>query len=200
VVSRRAWFTPALVAVLATAAGGTVALAGTDVAVVAHLRAHGAVSLTGLVFVAWGTGSMLGGVFYGGLRRDVPPFWLLLGLGLLTVPVGLAGGPFTLLATILPAAVLCAPVIAATAEGISRLVPEAARGEAMGWHGSALQVGSAMGAPLAGVAIDAVGPWAGFAAVGALAAVIALAGLLVTRAGRRMIGGIRGPGAAVARL
>jgi predicted MFS family arabinose efflux permease len=185
--SRSAWFDLRLVAVLGVAIGATVVLAGTDVAVVAHLREHGGVTLTGLVFVAWGVGSMIGGLVYGSAHRELSPFWLLLALGVLTVPVGLAPGPFTLMITILPAAALCAPVIAATVEGVSQLVPESARGEAMGWHGSALQIGSALGAPLAGVAMDTDGAWAGFAAAGAAGTVLAVLGLLSRKArgGRR---------------
>lgn len=181
---RAAWFGPRLVAVLGVAVGATVVLAGTDVAVVAHLREHGAVTMTGLIFGAWGVGSMVGGLVYGGMHRELSPFWLLLLLGLLTVPVGLAPGPYALMLTILPAAALCAPVIAATAEGVSRLVPEQARGEAMGWHGSALQLGAALGAPLAGVALDAAAAPAGFAAVGVAGALLAGTGLLLTRTRR----------------
>lgn len=192
---RSAWFRPALMAVLGVAGGATVVLAGTDVAVVAHLRESGDLTLTGLIFTAWGIGSMIGGLVYGGVHREPSPFWLLLLLGLLTVPVGLAPGPYALMLTIIPAAVLCAPVIAATAEGVSRLVPEEARGEAMGWHASALQVGSAAGAPLAGVAMDASAAWAGFAAVGAAGAALAVSGLLVTTAWR----GQRGRAATAAR-
>jgi predicted MFS family arabinose efflux permease len=180
-VQRSAWFTPRLLAVLAVAVGATVVLAGTDVSIVAHLRAHGAVSMAGLIFGAWGAGSILGGVVYGSLRRQLSPFGMLLALALLTVPVGLATGPAVLMLTILPAAALCAPVITATIEGVSLLVPEQVRGEAMGWHGSALQAGSTLGAPLAGVAIDACGAAAGFAVVGATGAVIAATGLVVLR-------------------
>ena len=80
---------------------------------------------------------------------------------------------------ILPAGALCAPVITATAEEVTRRVPERVRGEAMGWHGSAMTVGIALGAPLAGSAIDATGPWAGFAGVGVVGAVLAVGGLAV---------------------
>ena len=170
------WFTPALAAVLAVAAGATVVLSGTDVAIVAHLREHGAAGFAGVVFGFWAAGSMVGGLVYGGARREVSPFVLLAALALLTVPVGLASGPSVLLLTILPAAALCAPVIATTAEGVSRLVPEAVRGEAMGWHASALQAGSAVGAPLAGFVMDARGAWSGFAAVGVVGAAIAALG------------------------
>jgi MFS family permease len=195
-LARPGWFTPALTAILAVAAGATVVLAGTDVAVVALLREHDAVRLTGLVFAGWGIGSMAGGLIYGGLRREVSPFGMLFALALLTVPVGLAPGPLMLMLTIVPAALLCAPVIAATAEGVSRLVPEAARGEAMGWHGSALQAGSAVGAPLAGVVMDAEGAWSGFAVAGCTGMVIAATGLLLVRTRRR---GVRQPGAVAVR-
>jgi hypothetical protein len=184
---RGEWFSPALIAVLAAAIGATVVLAGTDVAIVGHLRESGEVQLTGLIFVAWGIGSMPGGLVYGALPRELSPFLLLLALAVLTVPVGLAPGPLSLMLTILPAAALCAPVITSTIEAVSRLVPEQVRGEAMGWHGSALQAGSALGAPLAGTAMDATGSWAGFAAVGVGGAVIAVLGLGVLGARRGSI-------------
>jgi predicted MFS family arabinose efflux permease len=171
----RAFVSPGLVAALGAAAAATIVLAGTDVAVVAVLREHGAVTLTGLIFVFWGLGSMLGATVYGALRRPISPLVLLAGLAVLTVPVALAGSPWMLAALILPAGALCAPVVTATAEEVARRVPERVRGEAMGWHGSALTIGTAIGAPLAGASIDAVAPWAGFVVVGATG--LALAGL-----------------------
>lgn len=174
----------ALLAVLGAAAAATLVLAGTDVAIVAELRTHDALDLTGLVMVAWCGASLLGGLVYGAVPRSVPPLVLLLVLAGLTVPVGLATGPLVLCLAVLPAGALCAPLISSTAEAVARLVPERVRGEAMGWHGSALTAGSAAGAPIAGLAIDRVAPWAGFGAVGALGALLALAGLLLM-AGRR---------------
>lgn len=178
------WRTPALGAVLLAAAGATVVLAGTDVGVVAVLRATGDVGFTGVVFAFWGLGSITGALVYGALRRTVHPLWLLLALGLLTAPVGLATSPWVLALAIVPAGALCAPVISATSEAVARLVPERARGEAMGLQGSALTVGSAVGALGAGFVIDAVAPGAGFAAVGAAGAVIAGILLVVLRGGR----------------
>lgn len=174
-------FSPELVAVLGAATAAVVVLAGTDVGVVAHLREDGAVELTGLVFAAWGVGSIAGALVYGALRRPVSPLVLLLGLAAFTVPVGLAPTPVLLALAILPAGALCAPVITSTAEAVARLVPENARGEAMGWHGSALTVGSALGAPLAGAGIDAVAPWAGFAIVGVIGFLLALLGMGLQR-------------------
>jgi MFS family permease len=177
----RTWFSPGLAAVLAASAAGTVVLAGTDVGVVAVLRSHDAIGLTGLVFAAWGLASMLGAVVFGALRRPVSPLALLTVLAALTIPVGLAGGPWWLALAILPAGALCAPLITATAEEVARRVPERVRGEAMGWHGSSLTVGTALGAPVAGYAIDRLGAWAGFAAVGGVGLVLALAGFAAQR-------------------
>ena len=66
-----------------------------------------------------------------------------------------------LVLALLPAGALCAPTVAASADPVSRLVPSSARGEAMGSHGSSLTVGLALGAPLAGAAIDRGGPGLG---------------------------------------
>jgi MFS family permease len=57
----------------------------------------------------------------------------------------------------------------------------------MGWHGSAMTAGSAIGAPIAGFAIDHGGWQWGFVVVSALGVLIAVAGLLVSRrrSGRR---------------
>jgi MFS family permease len=179
------WLTsPALLAVLAAAMGATLVLAGTDVGVVAVLREAGAETLIGLVFVFWGIGSITGALIYGQLPRGVHPLWLLLALGALTIPVGLATTPWLLCALIVPAGALCAPVVSSTAEAVARLVPERSRGAAMGWHGSALTIGNAMGAPVAGAAIDGVAPWAGFAIVGAVGVVFATAALVTQRVRR----------------
>jgi MFS family permease len=190
----RSWFTPGLAAVLAASAAATLVLSGTDVGVVAVLRSHDAVTLTGVVFAAWSLGSMTGAAVYGSLRRPISPLVLLAGLALLTIPVGLAPSPWVLALAILPAGALCAPVITATAEEVTRRVPEHVLGEAMGWHGSAMTVGIALGAPLAGSAIDATGPWAGFAGVGVVGAVLAMGGLAVQHLlSRRLTAHVQAP-------
>lgn len=61
----------------------------------------------------------------------------------------------------------------------------------MGWHGSAMTLGSALGAPLAGLVMDRAGPGAGFLTVGLLEPPGGGAGL----AGRpRTPGALRGAG------
>ena len=185
------WASPALLVVLAATAGATLVLYGTDVGVISLLRDLDAVTRTGLVFACWGVGSITGALVLGQLRRAPHPLWLLLGLALSTAPVGLAHSVWQLCAAIFVAGALCAPVISSTAEAVARLVPEDRRGVAMGWHGSALTLGGAVGGPLAGASIDASGPWAGFVVVAAAGAVIAGLGLLVLAARRGR--GVRRP-------
>jgi predicted MFS family arabinose efflux permease len=175
----RDWLSMPLLAVFAATSAAAMVLAGTDVAVVAHLRETSDVGMAWLVFLAWGVSSMSGGLVYGAVRRPPSLFLLLLVLALLTVPVGLAPGPWGLALAMLPAGALCAPMLTATADTVSKLVPEDVRGEAMGWHGSSLTLGLAFGAPLAGAAIDGIGSWAGFAAVGVAGLVVAGFGLAV---------------------
>ena len=183
----RLWSQGPLLAVLGAALGATVVLAGTDVGIVAALREAHAIGMTGLVFGAWGVASITGALVYGAVTRPVHPMVLLLGLAVLTIPVGLATTPWALALAILPAGALCAPVISSTAEAVARLVPERSRGEAMGWHGSALTVGGAIGAPAAGAAIDAMGSVGGFALVGTVGAALAVAGLVVLQLRRRAL-------------
>ncbi len=170
-----------LALMVASAMAATVVLAGTDVAIVAFTQADQALSLTAVVFVTWGVGSIIGALVYGAMPRPIPVLWLLFLLGLLTIPIGLAPSTGWLALAILPAAAACAPVITATANAIAGLVPDQMLGEAMGWHGGALTAGTALGAPLAGVAMDAYGPWAGFAVVGVAGVVLALVGFTAVR-------------------
>ncbi|MFI6785505.1 MFS transporter [Micromonospora sp. NPDC050276] len=173
---RRQWLTPRLIGLLAGGAAGTLVIAGIDVSVVAVLRDAGQVEWTGVVLALWAACSLIGGFIYGALSRPVPSLVLALILGLVTIPVGLGSGQWWLLALmLLPAGAFTAPTVAATADAVSRLVPASVRGEAMGLHGSAMVVGVAIGAPLAGAAIDASAPAWGFVATGLLGALITLA-------------------------
>ncbi|KUL27280.1 MFS transporter [Actinoplanes awajinensis] len=175
-VARRDWLKPRFVAILAVTMAATLVLAGTDVSVVAVLRESGELGWSGLVMSLWALFSLIGGFAYGTVRRGVPPLVLFAPMALLTIPVGMGGSQWWLLALLLiPAGALCAPTITASSAAISNMIPAAARGEAMGLHNSALTVGVALGGPLAGLAIDSFGPKWGFAAVGIVGALVALA-------------------------
>jgi predicted MFS family arabinose efflux permease len=185
-VPRREWLSARLIAVLAVSVATTLVLAGTDVAIVATLTASGELHWTGMVLGLWAAVSLAGGFAYGAVRRPFSPLLLVGAMAALTVPVGLGGGSWWLLALLLvPAGALCAPSITATADAVSRMAPAAARGEAMGLHNSSLTVGVALGAPLTGAVMDATAPVWGFVAAGGISGLIALAVLPFVLRGRR---------------
>jgi predicted MFS family arabinose efflux permease len=57
----------------------------------------------------------------------------------------------------------------------------------MGWYGSALTAGVALGAPLAGLFIDGVGAGGGFVSVGAGGVLLCVAGLILQQRRRRAL-------------
>jgi len=182
---RRAWFRPQFLAMCAAAAASTIVLSGCDIAFVAALRAFDKVSLIGPVLALWGLGSVIGGLVYGMLHRSISAFLLLGGLSLATIPIALAPSVWPLAALGLVAGLLCAPTITATVDQLSRVVPDSARGEAIGWHGSAMTAGSALGAPVAGLAIDQWGWGGGFVSVSLVGVAVAVLGAGGTRTYRR---------------
>ncbi len=155
--------------------GGTMAtLIGTDLGIVAELRELDQVGAIGFTYGLWGLSSLLGGLIYGSLNRSIRPTYLLLALGLTTIPVGLGSEVWSLSLWVIPTGFLCAPTMTAAAEWIAKLVPEERRGEAMGWQGTAFTIGGAASSPVVGAAIDEVGAWGGFVVGGLIATVIAL--------------------------
>lgn len=185
-VNARSWLSSDAVAVLAAGLAATIVLTGTDVSVVAALRHMHHSAWIGAALALWGFGSAVGGVVYGAMHRTVSAFALLGLLSALTVPVALAPNPATLAALLIAAGLCCAPTITATVDSLSRVVPERVRGEAMGWHSSALTSGTAVGAPVAGVAIDRVGWPGGLLLPAAIGAAVAVLGV-VTTARRRAV-------------
>jgi MFS family permease len=189
----RSWFRLPFLAMCLAALATTLVLAGSDIGFVAAMRDFDAVAQIGLVLALWGLGSLVGGLVYGAMTRPVSAFWLLGGLALVTFPMALAGSPWGLALLGFVAGLLCAPTITATIDSASRIVPAEVRGEAMGWHGSFLTTGGAVGAPLAGLAIDRGGPAAGFVAVAAVGLLVAVSGLLTVRVRRGVRAGAGGP-------
>ncbi|MEV0615848.1 MFS transporter [Nonomuraea sp. NPDC050404] len=181
-VPRRQWITPGFLALLGTAAAATFVLLGTELAVVAAMDRAGQTAWVGLALAIWCVFSLVGGFVYGGLSRGLSPLTLIAAMGLFTIPVGLVGGgwPWMILA-LLPAGLLCAPALSATADVLSRWIPSGARGEAMGLHGTALLIGSAVSAPLAGAVIDGHGPEWAFVLAGAVGVAMVLVALPLWR-------------------
>ncbi|SDX42763.1 Predicted arabinose efflux permease, MFS family [Arthrobacter sp. yr096] len=185
VASNFTWFTVSVAALFAVAAGSGMVLSGSDVSIVGLLERGGHQNEIGIVFFFWCAASVVGGLIYGSMKRSISPMLLLLGMAALTIPMGFAQDTWTLAFLSLLPGLLCAPVLSASSEKVADLVDEERRGEAMGWYGSALTAGVALGAPLAGVFIDNVGPSAGFAAIGFAGVVLCVAGLALTSMRRR---------------
>lgn len=181
--ARLAWVSPSVVVVLLVCATCTVVLTGEDLGTVAALRAFGHPASIGWALALWGGGSAVGGIVYGALRRHPSSNVLLALLAASTAVVALTRTPVSFTVLLFVSGFFCAPTITATVDDLTRLVPARVRGEAMGWHGSALTLGGALGAPLVGSAIDRGGWPAGFAGAGLTGLVVAVVGLAVR--GRR---------------
>ena len=179
-VARSQWFRPQFIVICLGAAATTLVLGGSDIAIVAGLREFGAQASIGLVLAVWGFGSLVGGLVYGGVQKSVSAFWLLGGLAVASAPMALASGVPSLAVLSFVAGLFCAPTITATVDQVSRVVPAAARGEAMGWHGSFMTGGLALGAPMAGLAIDHRGWQAGFLVVAGIGLLVAVLGAAAT--------------------
>jgi len=181
----RDWLDAPVLMILALSVAATVILTGQDLGTVAALRSMHHTTSIGWVLALWGFGSALGGIVYGALHRHPPASVLLVLLGTAAAAVSMADGRLLFTALLFVSGLFCAPTITATIDDLSRSVPAAVRGEAMGWHGSALTLGSASGAPLVGWAIDHGGWQGGFQLAGFLGIGIALAGLAVQSVHRR---------------
>ncbi|WP_300677356.1 MFS transporter [Nocardioides sp.] len=175
----RSWLGPAAAAVLGMTLICTVTLTAADLATVAALRDWDRKGDIGWVLGLWGAGSGVGGLLYGAAKRPPGASTLLLLLAGTTALVALAPNFWTFVVLLILTGVFCAPTITATVDALSRMVPASIRGEAMGWHGSALTFGSAAGAPVIGLLIDHGGWSAGMGYTGVGAVVVALLALLV---------------------
>jgi len=181
----RSWISPPVVTLLLISATATIILTGEDLGTVAAMREMGHTSSIGWMLALWGFGSAVGGIVYGALSRHPSASVLLVLLAGTTVLVTLSEGRLLFSILLFVSGLFCAPTITATIDDLSRAVPARVRGEAMGWHGSALTLGGGIGAPIVGYAIDHGGWHRGFEVIGLLGFAIAVVGLLVPRVRRR---------------
>lgn len=63
---------------------------------------------------------------------------------------------------------------------------EKRRGEAMGWYGSAMTAGTALGSPVTGLFVDSIGPSYAFVGIGIMAAIVVFAALIAQQIRRRL--------------
>ncbi|GAA5228891.1 MFS transporter [Paeniglutamicibacter antarcticus] len=179
------WISASVIAVFIASSGAGLVLSGTEVGILSLLEEHQSEGQLGIVFLFWCGASLLGGLVYGSLSRRVSPIVLLLAMAVLTIPMAFATDTWSLALLSIPSGMLCAPVLSAASEWLTDLVAEKRRGEAMGWYGSALTGGTALGSPITGATVDGFGANAGFITVGVIGAVICAVALGAQQLRRR---------------
>lgn len=165
------WLLAALACVGATIGAGTVAFP-------ALAESLGSRTLGGWLLAASAFGSFFGGLGYGALppppnpRRRLIPLTALFALGFLPLafPVPL---PLAVLLSVL-SGVMLPPVLACAFLAVDELAPTGTVTEAFAWVVTAFQIGSALGAAVAGRVIRAYGAGPAFGAGVALACVAVL--------------------------
>lgn len=175
------WVNPGVTLLLIGTFSASLILVAEDLGTVAAMREFERTTLLGLVMAIWASGSLIGAIVYGALNRHPSAAVMLVLLGATTVLTAFAWGPISFTALLLLSGFFCAPSLTAALEAITSNVPSTVRGEVMGWHGSAITLGSAVGAPTAGYAIDLTGWQGGFLFGGGLGLLIAGAVWFTTR-------------------
>lgn len=185
--SKLAWVSLRVVGILAAVTGLGFTLAGTDLAVVAGLRSLERPDAIGWVLAGWGFTSAIAGLLYGALPRQIGVSWLLMGLGLLTIPVMGAPNVTVFALLLMVAGLFCAPSLVASVDELQQEVPPRFRGQAMGWQGTAMTIGNASAPPIVGAFMDARGWSSGFLVTGLTGVVIGAALLAITSLRRRRL-------------
>ncbi|MEV1281549.1 MFS transporter [Modestobacter sp. NPDC049651] len=160
------------------AAVGTI-LGTLEISLVAFADEVGHKALSGLLIAGLAAGSMASGIGWGTVHWRQPLRHRLVAvlavLTLLTVPLMLIDGYWLMLPFVVLAGVAVSPSLISSFTLAELLVPRAAVTEAFTWIGTALAVGVALGASLAGRIVDSVGANASFAVATAAAGIGAVA-------------------------
>jgi predicted MFS family arabinose efflux permease len=182
---RFSWVTPGVIAMLIMSAGAGMSLSGTEVGVVAFSEHAGDTSM-GLwwAYGVWSAASLVGGFLYGAQKRRYDPLGIITVMGIALIPAAFAPDMFWLGLLLVLSGFFVAPLMTAASERLTEQVVERHRGEAMGWYGSAMTAGTALGTPLVGVVIDTAGPQTAFLALAGVAIVTGL-GTIALRSARR---------------
>ena len=164
-----------------------VALSVIDLGMVAFARERGVAGAAGPLLALFATGSMLAGLAYGAREWRSPPGlrFLVATIALCagTVPILLADGIVAMALSVTVAGVGIAPALISSSTLIEAMVPRAALTEGLTWVVTALTVGAAAGAALAGFVIDLSGSRAAFA----LALAAGVISVLITAIGRESL-------------
>jgi MFS family permease len=158
-----------------------------EIALVAFADERGARSMSGLLIAALAAGSMAAGIGWGAVHWRMALRRRLLGalvlLTVLSVPLLLVRNVWLMLPFVVLAGVAVSPSLISSFTLAEVLVPRVAVTEAFTWIGTAMALGVAVGASVAGKVVDTVGANASF-----LVATVAAAAAAVTVAlGQRML-------------
>ncbi len=152
-----------------------------EVGTVALTRHNGVPGAAGWILAGWSLSSMIAGLIFGAMRLKslVQQRFLVLTLGfsLLSCTLLLARQSAVLAVVLVLFGLSTSPLMATIFTLVHDLVSHARRTEGLAWLNSALALGNAAGAALAGASIDRFGPLAAFpvaAGVGAAMAILAV--------------------------
>ncbi|HGE8373408.1 TPA: MFS transporter [Serratia marcescens] len=151
--------------VLALIALGTI-VGTVDVISVAFAEQQGQPAAASIVLSVYAGGSCLAGLIFGAIKLPSPLprqfLYAAFATALTTLPLLWVHNVLTLAAAMFVAGLFFAPTMIVTMGLVERLVPPSRLTEGLTWMVTGLGVGVALGAALAGLAIDAVGIKAGF--------------------------------------
>src|ERR671914_267303 len=168
-----------LVGALLDTMAAVIVVFGTELSMIAGLELGGQAGWIPVVNAVWCVASLTGGFLYGAARRSRSLPLLVGCLGATALPVAFAGPWWSYALLLVPTGLLIAPSMAASAETVSTLAPEHARGLVTGLHGSAITIGATVATPLAGLLVDVASPAVAVLTVGGIGiGAAALVGLL----------------------
>ncbi|MFF0190839.1 MFS transporter [Streptomyces sp. NPDC005244] len=179
----RQWLHPGLIGTFVCTLAAGMFSSGAEIGVIGALQRQGEASWLSPVMVAFGICSIGGGLVYGSLAKSPHAAAVVAVLGAVILPIGLLDAPWVALA-LLPAAILYAPAFAATASAAGKYSEPGTRASVMSLYSSAMTVGTALGGPMTGSALDRGGPFWAFAVLGSVILLISLAAFPAMRTHR----------------
>jgi MFS family permease len=170
--------TPGLRVLFVVAAAVGAILGTMEIALVAFADEVAAMSLSGVLIAGLAVGSMASGIGWGTVRWRHPLrhrlFVVLALLAVLTVPLLLIGDIWLMIPFVVITGVAVSPSLISSFTLAELLVPRSAVTEAFTWIGTALGLGVAVGASVAGKIVDVAGANAAFLVATVSAGVAAL--------------------------
>jgi MFS family permease len=166
------------------AAVGTI-LGCLEISLVAFADAMGAKSMSGVLIAGLAVGSMASGIGWGTVHWRLPLrlrlAWVLVLLTVLSIPLTLVRDIWLMVPFVVLAGVAVSPSLISSFTLAEVLVPRAAVTEAFTWIGTALGLGVAIGASVAGKIVDVYGPNTAFLVATVAAAIAAVVVALFQR-------------------